>query len=382
MEQKILLIAGFPPEGGGGGGVNLRSLIDNISSNNLYWYSLQHDKTNKTWYRPNLKRGSIFFRLPGRRYKLIDILYIKIYHKFELFINLILVQFIILKFKPTCLWIIIDQYSIPALFCIVKLTKLPWHITVQDDPEVSLNLSGHVISRKNLEKFEFLYKNAESRDCTSFGMVNYYKQKYSVDSFMVSRSIDLDKSESNRKRSILSGDTIKILLGGWGNCPPPWPENLLTALGIIESKTNKSVKLYSFDPLLVRYNSRHVVLCQKMPQDQFEKLLNQMDLGYAPDPFDEKFEVFVKTSLSVKMITYISATLPCLYHGPVDSSIGEMFNRYQAGEIVNSNDPNELANGFLKLINNSDFYRDNSLFLAKSDFNPEIMRQKILNRFN
>jgi hypothetical protein len=118
-----------------------------------------------------------------------------------------------------------------------------------------------------------------------------------------------------------------------------------------------------------------------MPEPQFNQLLDRMDLGYAPDPLTEDGRSFAKTSLSTKLVTYIGATLPCLYHGPGQSTTAEMFSRHRAGEVVDSQHSEDIASGFLKLIKGADEYRDHAVQLAMSDFDPRELASRILSRF-
>jgi hypothetical protein len=107
-----------------------------------------------------------------------------------------------------------------------------------------------------------------------------------------------------------------------------------------------------------------------------------MDLGYAPDPLASVHgREFAKTSLPTKLVTYLGACLPCLYHGPAESTVGEMFTRFKAGEIVDSQSPQDLADGFARLIENPDPYRDAAVQLARSDFDPQMFANRLLARF-
>jgi hypothetical protein len=119
-----------------------------------------------------------------------------------------------------------------------------------------------------------------------------------------------------------------------------------------------------------------------MSQTDFEAFVRTMDLGYAPDPLTSgAAREFVQTSLPTKLVTYLGATIPALYHGPSDSTVGEMFSRFKAGEIVPSQSAEVLAKGFRRLIEDPEPYRDNAVELAKADFDPDTLMQRIRGRF-
>lgn len=161
----------------------------------------------------------------------------------------------------------------------------------------------------------------------------------------------------------------------------PGPATLITALTLVSRQAGRKVCLNAFDPALKPFEGDMVKVPPRMPEAEFDKLLGQMDLGYAPDPLTENAQRFARTSLSTKLVTCIGATLPCLYHGPSQSSAAEMFSRFNAGEIVDSQNPEDIATGFMKLIDSSDEYRDNAVKLAKSDFNPYEQTALLYRRF-
>lgn len=375
--KKVLLITGFPPEGGGGGGVILRSLFDSIDAKFIQWLILNNDITvNKTW-RPEIFRHMSFLNIPGLRFQLV-------YYAKKYFFNYVLLIFWIFKlfrikkqFKPDLIWIVIDKDEIFLMHNLVKFIGIEFHLTIHDDPKVSLKLVGKEIGKNDLNRFEYLLKNASSIDCISNKMSSYYFENVGVNSIVLTRTISKSTLELNAKIDKLDNNEVNIIMGGWGDCPKPWPYCLIEAVNILEQKSNKKVKFYAFDPKFKDLNDPRFIFCERMTAVEFDYFLNKMDIGYAPDPLELKYRLFAQTSLSTKIVTYLSATLPSFYHGPQDSTIGELFSRFKAGVIVQSNDPDSIANGFLDLIINYDSYRSKSIQLAKNDFDEEILKNRL-----
>ena len=378
---RILLIAGFPPEGGGGGGVNLRSLLADYPADRLAWLALQADITTTTWWRPEIKRWRVTRRLAGRRFRPVQWLWENAGYRWEAAQACALARKIQASWKPDQIWVVIDQHSLWASGRIVRDLGVPWHITVQDDPMISRRLQGRTLPDSWQAVFDHLYTGALTRDCTSYGMVAYYRARYGKDAFMVSRTIDPMKLRAARARRILRGERIEILMGGWGDCPPPWPRNLVQALPLVSRRLGRAVRLNAFDPALRNFEGPNVRVFERLPEDKFNEVLATMDLGYAPDQLSPEFREFVTTSLPTKLVTYIGATLPSLYHGPFDSTVGEMFGRHRAGVIVESPAAADVAAGFIELIASPEQFRDACVALAGSDFDRETLVNRIYRRF-
>lgn len=375
--KKVLLITGFPPEGGGGGGVILRSLFDSIDAKYLQWVVLNNDKTVKKSWRPEIFRHMSFFNIPGLRFKFV-------YYAKKYFFNYALLIFWIFRlckikkhFKPDLTWIVIDKDEIFLMSTLVKYLGTQFHLTIHDDPEVSLKLIGKKIEKYDLSRFEYLLKNASSIDCISNKMSSYYYEKAGVNSIVLTRTISKSTLELNAQIDKLNNNEVNIIMGGWGDCPKPWPYCLVEALNILEQKSTKKVKFYAFDPMFKDLNDSRFIYCERMTASEFDLFLNKMDIGYAPDPLELRYRLFAQTSLSTKIVTYLSATLPSFYHGPQDSTISELFSRFKAGIVVESNDPGAIANGFLDLIINYDSYRFNAVQLAINDFDEEILKGRL-----
>lgn len=375
--RKVLILSGFPPEGGGGGGVIIRSLLNEISEEKIFWYSLVKDKTIKKWWRPNILRSFPFISIPGLSYK--PIFYINKYAFSYIFLifSILKIRKVKKQWEPNFIWIIVDKELIYEMYILVLALKLPWHISVHDDPGISKLLSGKKISTKDQMYFKYLMQNAKSIDCISNNMSNYYKNMYNVDSIVLTRGVSPEKTVSKSKRKLFENNQINIVMGGWGDCPLPWPKCVIEALVILEKKTQMKVQFFAFDPIFKEVNNSSIIYCPRMQNDEYEIFLDKMDIGYAPDPLIDKFALFAKTSMSTKIVTYISACIPSLYHGPKDSSINEIFSRYQAGEIMDSNNPIEIANAFYKLIENSSTYRENCIQLACNDFNENLLQLRL-----
>jgi hypothetical protein len=76
-------------------------------------------------------------------------------------------------------------------------------------------------------------------------------------------------------------------------------------------------------------------------QDDFE----DVDVLYFPLPFGREFDSFTKYSMSTKLVTYLGAGLPIVYHGPAYSAAARLLADTGAALIIDSTNPDDLVNG-------------------------------------
>jgi hypothetical protein len=377
--KRIILLTSFPPEGGGGGGVNLRSLFDKIPSDYLFWYSINVDITTKKYWRPEVLRSQFPFHTPGKNKFILSWFYRYIFFIVELIINSVILNKIVSKTKSSLLWVVVDKDNIFQYFLLIKILNIPYHVSVQDDPEVSLALLGKKISKTENYLFKKILQGAKTRDSTSLPMAEYYEAKFNTPSIWLTRSIPkatLNLKFEKRNNTTFS-NSVNLILAGWGDCTDPWPMMLIDALDIFEKKYKLNIHLYSFDPSLARYKCNNVTICNRMSSTDFETFIDSMHIGYAPDNLDDNYQLFAETSLSVKMLTYIFNCMPSLYHGPRKSSIGQLFSKYKAGVIVDSNDPEIISNALYELFINYSDYSHSAFKLSKKYFLEDEMHLKV-----
>lgn len=382
--RKTIVLTSFPPEGGGGGGVVIRSLFEKIPADRFAWYSLNVDITAKINWRRDVLRAQFPFHKPGRNHPLLHSFYTYIFFIIELVINFIKLNALKKKIKAELLWVVIDKDNITQYYILLKLLKLPYHVSIHDDPEVSLALVQKKISHISKFIFAKILYSAKSSDCISLQMVDYYKTNFNLSSVWLHKSIsreDLNLNYHNDRYSsflkeFVNGE-INVILSGWGDCLPPWPKVLVDALDIFEERYNVKIRLFSFDPSLAILNNSKVTICSKLTAVEFDLFIKKMHIGYAPDNLNIEYRLFAQTSLSTKMLTYILNCMPSLYHGPIDSSIGHLFSEANAGIIVDCNDSVKIADAFFELCLNYSNYKEAAYRLAEKYFLEDDMHLKL-----
>jgi glycosyltransferase involved in cell wall biosynthesis len=107
-----------------------------------------------------------------------------------------------------------------------------------------------------------------------------------------------------------------------------------------------------------------------------ESEMKQADLLYLPMPFEKKYELFVRFSLSTKMVTYLSSGVPILYHGPPEAAAHDLLKVHNAALLCTRPALENLVLMLHRYLRDPEAGTDlarNALALARKDFMlPEI----------
>jgi len=88
----------------------------------------------------------------------------------------------------------------------------------------------------------------------------------------------------------------------------------------------------------------------RLPYDQTTAAVNECDIGYVPYWFDPAYREAVQMSFPGKITACLSAGVPILFHGPVDSTPANFLKQYPAGVCCHSLEPDAIIGsleGFL-----------------------------------
>lgn len=102
----------------------------------------------------------------------------------------------------------------------------------------------------------------------------------------------------------------------------------------------------------------------------------EVDLLYLPLPFDPKHKNFVRFSLPTKLVTYLGAGVPIVYHGPKKSSSARRLASAQAGIVADTLDPRILADRLITAVDQRLPLVSNAWALARRDFMLPEIRQR------
>lgn len=361
---NVLILADYLPDSGWGGGVIIRSLIQNTLPNvSFHWttFSVKQNQSPKAYpnveiipFKPRYIRGQGMFRIIRN----IDSI------RFSNDLNAVINQH-----QIDVLWIVLGVTYNELYRTSVLSQKLiiPYHVSVHDDPILELPAPHRKNGRAAFQK---ILRNAATIDVISERMQQNYKQQYNADSIVITRGIHANFPKNNLRTQT----PVQLLMGGYANVPAPWPQPLIEAVERLNK--DQPYHLHLFDPKLLAWKGPHVTVHNQIPESEFNEILKSISIGYACDDLNAERLSFAQLSLPTKIITYIGAGIPFIYHGPKDSTVGDLLTHYDAGIIVSDNDTEELYNAFKQLMTNYDYYQQNCLLALKEKFSGDMIQKQ------
>jgi hypothetical protein len=366
-QKNILVLADYLPDSGWGGGVIIRSLLENVPDHvTISWTTFSVERNRKNTrvnninilpFKPRYIRGQGKFKVVRK----LDSL------RFAADLNSV-----IKKNNIQLLWMVcgVTYNELYRLSVLATKLTIPFHVTVHDDPIVELESTK---KEEGKMLFKTLLSNANSVDVISNRMRDSYKKVYNINSIVITRGIPANFSTNHLRKET----SINILMGGYGNVPSPWPLPLIEAVAQLQN--NKPSFLHLFDSKLNKWKNEYITVYENIPEAAFNQVLKTIDIGYACDDLNPARLAFAQLSLPTKIITYIGAGIPFVYHGPEDSTVGDLLKQYEVGIIVSSNDGKLLYEAFVKLLANYDYYQQQCLLALQNEFAAGIVQQKFYN---
>lgn len=132
-------------------------------------------------------------------------------------------------------------------------------------------------------------------------------------------------------------------------------------------------------PRLIKSYESFVRILPFASEAEVQSDMERADLLYLPLPFGKKYELFVRYSLSTKMVTYVASGIPILYHGPPDAAVHNLLKAHDAALLCTEPTPDVLAEMLRVYIDNKQMGTDsarNALELARRSFNLSQIREK------
>jgi hypothetical protein len=132
-------------------------------------------------------------------------------------------------------------------------------------------------------------------------------------------------------------------------------------------------------PRLIKSYEKFVRILPFASEAEVQADMEQADLLYLPLPFGKKYELFVRYSLSTKMVTYVASGIPILYHGPPDAAVHDLLKTHDAALLCTEPSSGVLAEMLRCYLNDKEMGTHsarNALELARRNFNLSQIREK------
>jgi hypothetical protein len=330
---RIALVTPFPPDIGGGS-VQLRCHLRDLPDLDVEWYYLAAKRAasaNQKWKwlgeRLSLRElvGDLSARtglLPGSKAR---------------------VRQIVDQIQADLYWVVGHYEGICIAAELCDQGK-PVHLTIHDDPFGTWRRSNRYRWFKPLLRATYpkLLRRARSIDMTSWGMRNLYREKYGVNCFSVYLQVPFLQQLS------IEPDAGDLTIGHIGTLYDLEPfRRFLNACKQIASEERRLrvVRIGASPELnnIANENSEIFESHGDLSEEAAVSLLATCDLHYAMYPAGSKYELFRRTSLPIKLSTYVQAQRPIFAHAPPDSGLARIVGPAGVGCVCSSEDERDIA---------------------------------------
>lgn len=190
--------------------------------------------------------------------------------------------------------------------------------------------------------FSRVLRGARSVDVTSTMMRDYFKMKYGVDCFALYKFLpELPIVNFHRSSEMLTVGHIGSLYH-----PDPFRDFIRACrsyaaaqnrfLKIVRIGTSQEIDKIASENLATFENHRELLEQDALP------VLATCDFVYAMYPAGFQFQGFRRTSLPIKLSTYIQAQRPIFAHTPPDSGLAQLISQYGVGTVCSSNRESDI----------------------------------------
>jgi len=221
----------------------------------------------------------------------------------------------------------------------------PVHLTIHDDPFGTWSRSNRFRMFQPLlsRTFPRLLRRAASVDTTSWGMRNLYRQKYDVKCFSVYLHVPcLPQLDS-------APDPGKLTVGHIGTLYQKEPfRRFVNACERIAGQQKRAFRVIKIgsSPEMNDFRKEYPAVFEShgdLDEDDAVPLLARCDLLYAMYPPGSKYELFRRTSLPIKLSTYVQAQRPIFAHSPADSGLARIVGPARVGCVCSSLEEGQIA---------------------------------------
>ena len=321
---RIALFTPFSPEIGGGS-AQLRSHLRFLPELDVTWYYLaeqpaKQSQSNWKWLGERLTPGELLSDmsartgfLPGSKKR---------------------VRKIVAQINADMYWVV-GHYEGLSVAAELQQQNKPVHVTIHDDPFGTWARSDRYKWFQPLLRtiFPRVLRDAKNVDVTSWGMRNLYRERYKVRCFSVYLHVAQLPSLN------VTRDSEKLTVGHIGTLYQPEPfERFLAACKQIAAERKRELRVIRIgaSPELGAFSRRDPEIFEAhgdLEEETAIPLLASCDLLYAMYPSGKKFERFRRTSLPIKLSSYVQAQRPIFAHAPRDSTLARIVGPWRVGKV-------------------------------------------------
>jgi glycosyltransferase involved in cell wall biosynthesis len=276
-----------------------------------------------------------------------------------------------------------DFMDIPAGYVVSRIRGIPFYAYIFDD---------YVYQFLGLQRWfakligRHVFKHSAGIIGPNEFICQEYKRRYQVATALVRNPCE--KTELARepyppaygqKRKIKIIYTGAVYLANFGCF-----RNLIQAM---KSLSEHSLELHIFtaqtsDQLADEgIQSENTFVHSHLPYREILEQQRKSDILFLPLAFVSPIPEIIRTSAPGKLGEYLASGRPVLAHVPADSFVAHYLEKNQCGLVASQNNPANLKDHILKLINNEGYCRAITLHgrqRAQLDFDPDVARAALI----
>lgn len=331
--MRIALFTPYSPEIGGGS-AQLRCHLRDLPELDVRWYYLSEKATTSAnerwkWLGERFSFGELISDLSSRS---------------GLFGSRARAREVVSQIEADLYWVVGHYEGICIASELCDQGK-PVHLTVHDDPFGTWRRSERYRIFQPLlwRTFPSVLRCARNIDVTSWGMRNRYREKYGVKCFSLYLHVP------KLLKLGVAHDPGRFTVGHIGTLYHPEPfRRFLDACKQVAAQQNRQLRVVRIgaSPEMDEFANEDPGVFESygdLDEAASIPLLASCDLLYAMYPPGFKYELFRKTSLPIKLSTFVQAQRLIFVHSPADSGLARIVGAAGVGSVCSSLDHNEIV---------------------------------------
>ncbi|MDE4907348.1 glycosyltransferase family 4 protein [Methanogenium marinum] len=274
-----------------------------------------------------------------------------------------------------------NLFDLPAVYLASKKLGVPFCIYAFDYYSKCMC----PIQQAFAEKYErLMFNEADGIIVPNECMQKEYHKRYGAKSIVIHNPCDLSKynAGNNEAFSEKQGSEARIVYtGAIYEAHYDAFRNLIKAIELL-SIPGLNLHIYTTQsPIKLKANSicGPVINHGHQPVSTMPSLQQSADILFLPLAFLSPYPDVIRTSAPGKIGEYLATGRPILVHAPKDSFVSWYFNKYECGFVVDENDPECLAEGIKKILEDRDLQHRlgrNARIRAEIDFSVEVAKKQ------
>jgi len=274
--------------------------------------------------------------------------------------------------KVTCIYGDLAYESIICVRVVAFLLNIPLFSSVHDDPINRLKLKNYPRWLIQLydDSFNKTLLSSTKNATISDYMAEYYEDKYGIKSTTLFVGA-IDQSTENHVHKIEVNNRNVFTIGSIGSihCNRNWTKLVKAVKKLNNNESNYRYKILHIGDLDISKDDASIIdTTGYIVESEINSYIEKMDIGFLNWSFNPKYHTTSITSFPLKIHSYLSAQIPMIAFGPLNSSIVRFVNENNCGISCSKNDINELYNAINCVTINDDLmndYKDGTTKLLK-----------------